>query len=771
MSSEDNKIAEDDPRAKQLRISIVNRDFKTIKKIVPDRVSATTIVGWDNEHSIEIVCDKLVEDRDELEPSEKEAENDEYYEILDYLLATKTLDPSKLSLFHTCRKLTLKSSSTVCKIMSKLAHAGADMNEVCNTGHTVLMYAFTQPGFKPVVEFVDEFLKCCDEVQTKPNLETKSANNLGLMQTLFTLTSPKYWEDVVHVLEKFETYRPGISLGRDAWGSSTLTTAVQFGMPKEVLTFLIEKGCDPSEKTQYGTTAIDAALSRIAYLEGVTPTQCTGDDVRRAAVIMQQYHICSIEGIVCYPPTSLVGSWYPLPDGHCRNTFRVRFRASREDVAVKICEVRPSRTLGKEFFYYSDLCREIYFLDSCRSRYIINFLGITRFEQPESLGLVTELYSRSLFDVLSHPQSNSNPHPDMLVVAKHIGSALLYLHVNKKVHADVAARNVVVTSTGVKLSGFGNAAAEGSILPNMAILWAPPELLEAPAIYRTAKPSLDIWSFGVLLFELLSQCQLPYYSPSEGRTTLVDIRKYIVSGGRLQRPVQCTEDQWKLVTQCFQPEDSRPTAYEVLQSVSDYCKEHEVVDSGRDDNATSTSADRTSKPYTPYGGYGCEYGYQSNGTDIENTELVYQYGNQQAPLPPYEGMPYDSVSTSSFNLPDGSSSADMACYPYDGESEEAQGVVKKTIKPFCPPPEQPVPKPVGKHVVRPFVINNSVENGGGGKKMRVRPFAANLSNKPSPPSNVVYEYEGAPQLSHESGAGWLRISEEDSVDLAAYCYT
>ncbi len=91
-------------------------------------------------------------------------------------------------------------------------------------------------------------------------------------------------------------------------------------------------------------------------------------------------------------------------------------------------------------------------------------------------------------------------------IALQLGRALEYIHSNKIIHRDIKPENIHVTGSGlVKLMDFGIAKAENTQLtrPGFTLgtpFYMAPEQVRGQAVTNRA----DIYSFGVLLFELLT---------------------------------------------------------------------------------------------------------------------------------------------------------------------------------------------------------------------------------------------------------------------------
>ena len=120
--------------------------------------------------------------------------------------------------------------------------------------------------------------------------------------------------------------------------------------------------------------------------------------------------------------------------------------------------------------------------------------------------------------LLDYLQENTGVRMPVLVdMGAQIASGMAFLEKHKFVHRDLAARNVLVGDNNVcKVADFGLAriitkndgaytAREGSKFP---IKWTAPEA----ALYSRFSTKSDVWSFGILLTELVTFGRLPYPS-------------------------------------------------------------------------------------------------------------------------------------------------------------------------------------------------------------------------------------------------------------------
>ena len=98
----------------------------------------------------------------------------------------------------------------------------------------------------------------------------------------------------------------------------------------------------------------------------------------------------------------------------------------------------------------------------------------------------------------------------VFLVFSHICDAMSYLEEKGIVHRDLAASNVLISADDIaKVSDFGLAKKildENKTGVKVRIKWAAPEAIKEK-LYSNKS---DMWSFGVLLWEIFSYGRVPY---------------------------------------------------------------------------------------------------------------------------------------------------------------------------------------------------------------------------------------------------------------------
>ena len=196
--------------------------------------------------------------------------------------------------------------------------------------------------------------------------------------------------------------------------------------------------------------------------------------------------------------------------------------------------------------------------------------------QEEPLLIITELMTNgSLLEYLQG-EGQSLKLPQLIDMSAQVAGGMAYLELHNYIHRDLAARNILVGENNIcKVADFGLArliaddeynAHEGAKFP---IKWTSPEA----ALYNRFSVKSDVWSFGVLLTELVSYGRIPYPGMSNA-----EVLKELERGYRMPCPLNTPESLYQIMLDCWKknPMD-RPTFEALLWRLEDFF----VLDSGQ----------------------------------------------------------------------------------------------------------------------------------------------------------------------------------------------
>ncbi|NXP58060.1 EPHA2 protein, partial [Chloropsis cyanopogon] len=249
--------------------------------------------------------------------------------------------------------------------------------------------------------------------------------------------------------------------------------------------------------------------------------------------------------------------------GEFGEVYKGTLKRGRKEVPVAIKTLKVGYTEKQRV----DFLSEATIMGQFCHHNIIRLEGVVSKYKP--FMIITEYMENGALDKFLREKEGEFGVIQLVGMLRGIAAGMKYLANMNYVHRDLAARNILVNSNLVcKVSDFGLSrvleddpeatyTTSGGKIP---IRWTAPEAIS----YRKFTSASDVWSYGIVMWEVMSYGERPYWELSNH-----EVMKAINEGFRLPAPLDCPSAIYQLMMQCWKQERCRRPKFPDIVSILD----------------------------------------------------------------------------------------------------------------------------------------------------------------------------------------------------------
>ena len=233
------------------------------------------------------------------------------------------------------------------------------------------------------------------------------------------------------------------------------------------------------------------------------------------------------------------------------------------------------KKLKQDTISVNEFLEEVSLTKQLRHPTLVQLYGVCTKAEP--IYIITDLMNHGSLLTYLRGDGLSLNLPQLIDMGAQVASGMAYLEEKNYVHRDLAARNILVSENlNYKVESISMARIllediyEAHSGVNFFVKWTAPEA--ALCNHFTVKS--DVWSFGILLYELITYGRFPYPGMTNAQAL-----EALQNGYRMPCPKGCPEQLYKMMSECWRDKATlRPTFESLHWRMEDFFIENEPTD-------------------------------------------------------------------------------------------------------------------------------------------------------------------------------------------------
>ncbi|XP_055615880.1 tyrosine-protein kinase Fer isoform X3 [Toxorhynchites rutilus septentrionalis] len=245
--------------------------------------------------------------------------------------------------------------------------------------------------------------------------------------------------------------------------------------------------------------------------------------------------------------------------GNFGDVYKAKLKSSKNTlVAVKTCRMTLPEEQKRKFLQEGRILKQYDHPN------IVKLIGICVQKQP--IMIVMELVSGGSLLMFLRKNSATLGQKQLMAMCRDAAAGMRYLESKNCIHRDLAARNCLIGNENiVKISDFGMSREEEEYIVSggmkqIPIKWTAPEALN----FGKYTSLCDVWSYGILVWEIFSRGDTPYSGLSNSRA-----RERIDEGYRMPAPENTPPEMYRLMLKCWSYESENRPHFDEIYTVVD----------------------------------------------------------------------------------------------------------------------------------------------------------------------------------------------------------